>query len=104
MLSARIEGAVDTEQGIVGKMKRHSAGLRFLGAAVFEEVNIMPLVRAKGIDNSRGAQQKPDLVARHTDFDLIDQLGLDAVTLWDIHSIQAAGRCYNKAASNQGGA
>ena len=83
VLSARIEGAIDTEQGIVGKMKRHSADLRFLSAAVFKEVNIMPLVRSKGVDNSGGTQQKPDLVARHTDFDLIDQLGLDAVTLRD---------------------
>ena len=63
----------------------------------------MPLVRTKGIDNGGGAQQEFNLVARHTDFNLVDQLGLDTITLWDIHSIQAARGCYNEAASNQGG-
>ena len=63
----------------------------------------MPLVRTKGIDNGRGAKKKFDLVARHTDFNPIDQLGLDTITLRDIHSIHAAGECYNDAACNQGG-
>ena len=63
----------------------------------------MPLIGSMRIEHSGRTQQKLDLVARHADFKPLDGSRVDSISLRDIHSIHAAGECYNEAASYQDG-
>jgi hypothetical protein len=84
-------------------MQRHSAYHGYLITPGFQEVDIMPLIGSVGIEHSGRTQQKHDLVACHADFKALDRGRVDSVSLRDIHSIHAAGECYNEAASYQYG-
>ena len=80
-------------------MQRHPARLVGLVIPGFQVVDIVPLIRPVGIEHSWGTQQKLDLVACHADFKSLDQCRVDSISLRDIHSIHAAGECYNDAAN-----
>ena len=80
-------------------MQCHSARLVIFITALFQVVDIVPLIGSVGIEYRRRTQQKLDLVACHADFKALDQCRVDSVSLRDIHAIHAAGECYNEAAS-----
>ena len=61
----------------------------------------MPLIWSVQVHDCWGAQQEFNLLARHADFQLFNQARVDPVTLRDIHSIHAAGECYNDASPDQ---
>ncbi len=67
----------------------------------FIVVDVVPPIRMVEVVNGGRAEQELNLVARHADLELVDQLGVDSIALGDVYSIHAARECYNEGSSNK---
>ena len=93
----------DLADAILDEEYRHPALKAGVLAADLQVIDVVPAVLVKRIVDHRRAEQKPYLVARHADLDLVQIFLLDQVTLRDSRTVDAAaGRNQGETEHKQG--
>ena len=82
-------------------MERHVPLFDIPAFTGFKVIDIVPPIGVVQVVNRGRAEQEFDLVACHSDFQSIDQFGIDSITLGDIHPIHTARECYNGGHGNE---